>query len=344
MYTIAVSGINATDNPGPGLPVAKSLRESKLDLKIIGLSYDVNDPGHYVKDYLDDSHILPFPTRGWSGISERLLQIREKNGLDMVIPCLDAELPLFIQYADELAGNGIKTFLPDRKMFSLREKENLTEVAEKMQILHPKTIAVKNYEQLDAALVNLGLPAMIKGPYYKAAVAHNHGEAHYHFSTISAEWGFPILVQSMVSGEELNVIGLGDGEGGNMGMVAIKKTTVTNLGKIWSGVTIKHSGMLEAADNFIRLYKWRGPFELECIVSGKDINLIEINPRFPAWAYFATGVGLNLPERVVQATFNLPVDTDNEYQAGKMFMRYTDEKVVDIDTFQNLITSGSARV
>ncbi len=350
MYTIAVSGINATDNPGPGLAVAKSLKESDLPVRVIGLSYDVNDPGHYVSEYIDYSFILPFPTKGWQGINERLSEIKKMVGLDLVIPCLDAELPLFIQYAGDLEKQGIKTFLPDKELFSLREKENLTEVAERIGITYPKTVAVTNLKQLDQAIENFGFPVMVKGPYYKAAKVNNYPEAHYNFDVISAEWGFPILVQQVVSGEEYNVIGLGSGNGENMGMVAIKKTTITNLGKIWSGVTIKHDGMLAAANKFVEDFKWRGPFELECIVDRDKIYLIEINPRFPAWAYFATGVGINLAERLAKEVL-LPPDKrpenykdSSEYDAGKLFMRYTDEKVVDIDVFQNLITLGQSQI
>lgn len=350
MFTIAVSGINATDNPGPGIPVAKSLKESDLPVRIVGLSYDVNDPGHYLGEYLDYSFILPFPTKGWQGIKERLFEIKKMVGLDLIIPCLDAELPLYIQYAGELEEAGIKTFLPDKELFSLREKENLTEVAEKIGITYPETIAVYSPAQLDAAIEKFSFPVMVKGPYYKAAKVSNHAAAHYNFNVISSEWGFPILVQQVVAGEEYNVIGLGSGDGKNMGMVAIKKTTITGLGKIWSGVTIKHQGMLAAAAAFVEGYRWRGPFELECIVDNEKIYLIEINPRFPAWAYFATGVGINLPERLARTV--LQPDSGNceklcdsgDYQPGKLFMRYTDEKVVDIELFQNLVTIGQSHI
>ena len=40
-YTIAVTGLNNTDNPGPGVPVIRSIRESKnFDVRIIGLAYE----------------------------------------------------------------------------------------------------------------------------------------------------------------------------------------------------------------------------------------------------------------------------------------------------------------
>ena len=186
----------------------------------------------------------------------------------------------------------------------------------------------------------LGLPVMVKGSFYKAYAAYTSTQAVSHFHALVAEWGYPVIVQSIVVGEELNVIGLGDGEGGSLGTVGIKKISVTSLGKIWTGVTIKHAAMMEAANRFIRELKWRGPFELECIVKGDDVYLIEINPRFPAWVYFATGVGVNLPARLVRAALGVDQPAAPDYDAGKLFVRYSYELVTDMVKFQQAVTRG----
>ena len=53
-YTIAVTGLNAIDSPGPGIAVIKSLREAKsFDVRIIGLVYENLEPGIYMKQYVD---------------------------------------------------------------------------------------------------------------------------------------------------------------------------------------------------------------------------------------------------------------------------------------------------
>ena len=112
MSVIALSGINDTDNPGPGIGVARSLKEGDKSIKTIGLSYDIQDPGNYMDFVIDKSYILPYPNKGWDAIESHLLKIKEKSGLDMVIPNLDAELPLYIKYQDRLNKEGIRTFLP----------------------------------------------------------------------------------------------------------------------------------------------------------------------------------------------------------------------------------------
>ncbi len=72
------------------------------------------------------------------------------------------------------------------------------------------------------------------------------------------------------------------------------------------------------------------------------VNLIEINPRFPAWLYFATGVGINLPARLLKHAMQMPHEIDSEYPSGKLFMRYTNELVTDLDLFRSIMTQGES--
>jgi carbamoyl-phosphate synthase large subunit len=161
-----------------------------------------------------------------------------------------------------------------------------------------------------------------------------------YFDSVISEWGYPVVVQQVVTGDEMNVIGLGDGEGNNLGLVGIKKLWITSLGKIWSGVTVKNDGMLRAARRFVEKYRWKGGFELECIVTEKKTYLIEINPRFPAWVYFSTGVGINLPARLVRRALGLPLEENRDYDAGKLYIRYTSDIVTEMSAFQSMVTKS----
>lgn len=341
--TIAITGINAVDNPGPGTGIARSLREDKeLPTQIIGLAYDAMEPGLYMDWLFDRRYLMPYPSSDPEVLIERLQQIQQQIGLDCVIPNFDMELPLYIRCAKELESNGIQTYLPTRSQFALRNKVRLTKVAAEFGVKTPQTLAVTSSQELLEAIASLGLPLMIKGPYYGAYQVSSEGEALQRFHQLAAEWqGYPIVIQQFVTGIELNLVGIGNGEGSHLGLVATKKMSVTQLGKIWSGVSIHHPGLLKAAEAFLQHTKWKGPFELECIAD-KDgtIYLIEINPRFPAWTYFATGVGINLPARLVRTSLGLPLSPLPSYEAGKLFMRYTYEMVTDATPLQTLVTLG----
>ena len=186
------------------------------------------------------------------------------------------------------------------------------------------------------------LPILVKGSFYGAHLSQTPGEAMKNFNKLSAEWGFPVLAQGLIKGEEINLVGVGDGKGNMIGQVSVKKLSTTSLGKIWTGVTIKNQALLRAANRFVDHFQWKGPFELECMVNGADLYLIEINPRFPAWSYFATGVGVNLPGDMIRTALNLPARGKKAYEAGKLFIRYTYETVCNMDRFQAITINGES--
>ncbi len=340
MVKVAVSGINAVDNPGPGLGIIKGLKQGKVPVSVVGLAYDAMEPGVYLTELIERAYLLPYPSEGEEPFLNRLLYIREREGVEVIIPALDAELPLFIDLAPRLVSFGLKTFLPSRDQFRLRGKDRLSEVAEAVGLRSPRTFVVTSFEELKMAASELGFPLMVKGLFYEAFKAYSEAEAGKYFSKIVSQWGYPVIVQEVVEGEEMNVVGVGDGEGGHFGLLAIKKLWITSLGKIWTGVTVTHPELLAGAEEFVRRFRWRGAFELETIVSGNHIYLIEINPRFPAWVYFAVGAGVNLPERLLRAAMGEEPERHWEYPAGKLYIRFTDDLVTDLEVFQRMVTRG----
>ena len=242
---VGITGINACDNPAPGIGVARSLKEQlDRDIKIAGLAFDAMEPGIYMDWVVDSSYLIPYPAAGNSALMQRLLYIKQQFGLDVVIPTLDSELTLYIKCRDELAQHGIATFLPTEQQFKLRSKEHLPQVAEQANISAPAQATVSSYEELNQAVMDIGLPLMIKGPLYKAYCAHTMQEAMGFFGKVVAEWGYPVIVQALAIGEEMNVIGVGDGMGEAPGLVAMKKISTTELGKVLTGVTIQNPALL----------------------------------------------------------------------------------------------------
>lgn len=332
MSKIAISGLNNTDNPAPGIPVAKSLKDNYA---LVGLSYDPNEPGNYQK-IVDKTYLMPYPSLGFTELKQRLEYIKEKENITAIIPNLDAELPLYIKYQKEINAMGIRLCLPSAENFALRNKNKLDALSKNLKITYPKTYEISSLSQLEKIVddEDLDFPIMIKGNYYKAYKTHNLESAKEAFTKISNDWGFPILVQKVVKGEEVNLVGVGDGKGVLKGAVAIKKLTTTDIGKIWTGLTIHNDTLMQIAKDFVAQTNWRGPFELECMVNMQNIYMIEINPRFPAWVYFATEIGVNLPQIVMDVMEGKDTVPQFDYPLNKMYVRVVDEFVTD---FQDLI-------
>ena len=150
-----------------------------------------------------------------------------------------------------------------------------------------------------------------------------------------------MIVQALVEGEEVNVVGVGVGDGGLWGAVAMKKLALTDKGKGWAGVTIDDRRLLALAEKFVSFTRWPGPFEAEVMRSNDGrYHLIEINPRFPAWVHLATGAGVNLPRAVVELARGNRPPRPKPYAVGKMFVRISIDQIVDMSDFASLATTG----
>ncbi len=338
-FIVGVSAINATDNPGSGCGIARSLLEINPQPEIIGLSYDINDPGHYISNLFSNSFILPYPNRSWEITKSSIIEVKQKTGLNFLIPALDVELPMLIENQQDLIDLKIGTILPTKEQFNLRDKANLPKLAQDLNCLCPQTTAVYSIDDLINFLHQKNqFPAIIKGQYYSAYTVHNIENAILRATEISALWGFPILIQEKIEGQEVNIIGLSNLEGSLRASVSIKKQLTTQLNKIWTAVTIRNEDLDKICQIFTSKTKWRGPFELELMVNQNGIYLIEINPRFPSWSYFATALGINLPQMMLQIHAKGDCEAKFNYDLGKLFIRYPAEFVTDLNSFQNLVS------
>ena len=123
--TIAVTGLNATDNPAPGVGVLRALRESGPEDRLVGLAYDALDPGVYAPEIAPEVFMIPYPSQGVAAFLSRIAYVHDKVGLDVIVPTLDAELPSFIALEPTLREMGIGLLLPTREQLELRSKVNL---------------------------------------------------------------------------------------------------------------------------------------------------------------------------------------------------------------------------
>lgn len=341
--TIAVTGLNATDNPAPGVAVIRSLRqEFGPDAKLVGLAYDGLDPGLYSEELgLHAAYLLPWPSQGVDALRARIAHIHAQSPLDVLLPTLDSELPSMIALAPELQAQGIGTFLPTKEQFELRSKANLEGLGRRADVSVPKSKAISSVDELLKIHEEVPYPLMVKGVFYGAELARNLDEALAIFHRTVAKWGLPVIVQQFHAGEEYDVVAVGDGRGGLVGAVPMKKLMLTDKGKGWAGVAVRDEALLEMTAKFMAHTKWRGPCEVEVLrTHDEQYFLIEVNPRFPAWCHLAAGAGQNLPAAVARLAAGEPVEPMRSYRAGTMFVRISLDQITTLARFEALATHG----
>ncbi len=340
--TIGITGLNNIDSPGPGVPVIRGLRDSEeLNVRIVGLAYENLEPGIYMKDIVDKAYLIPYPSSGSEEYMARILQIHEKESLDLIIPNFDAELFTFIKNESLLKQNGIATFLPTREQFEERHKANLEKFGKKYDVKVPKSKTITSLKDITEIEEEFEYPFFIKGKFYEAFKVHNREQAFFYFSKLEAKWGLPVIIQQFIKGTEVNVVALGNGKGETIAAVPMRKTYITDKGKAWGGITIKDNRMLEITSHIIASTKWRGGMELEMIKTKDDeYYLIEINPRIPAWVYLAVGAGQNIPEALAKLALGMEVKPFEDYKVGTMFIRYSYDLIGDISQFEKINIFG----
>jgi carbamoyl-phosphate synthase large subunit len=340
---IAVTGLNATDNPGPGVPVIRSLKHSKeFDGEIIGLIYDVLEPGIYMDNLTKKNYLIPYPSSGLQNLYERLSNIQQVEKIDVIIPTLDSELFGFVKLEDKLKEMGIRMFLPTFEQLNIRAKDKLFDFCTNNDINVPKNILVSSLTELQKIPEEFQYPVVVKGIFYDAYIANNLEEAKTAFLKISSKWGLPIIIQEFLKGDEFNVVALGDGTGLTVGAVTMRKLYITDKGKGWAGITIFDNNLIEISKKVIKSTKWRSGMELEFIRTSDtgQYYLLEINPRFPAWVYLAPHAGQNLPYSLLQLTLGNKVEQFSNYKVGTIFVRSAWDLITDISIFEKITTTG----
>ncbi|WP_184545560.1 ATP-grasp domain-containing protein [Mucilaginibacter sp. FT3.2] len=339
---IAVTGLNANDNPGPGMAVIRSLKESFGDgLRIIGLSYESLEPGIYLRHHVNKTYLIPYPTEGTAALLERLAYIHQQENLDLIIPNFDSELFNFIKIASQLKQMGIASYLPSHQQLALRDKVNLKDFGDQHGLYVPADHKLYHADDLKKAADEFNFPMVIKGKFYEAYVVYSIDQAIKAFHQLNAAWGVPVIAQQYIKGTEINIAALGNGTGGNTSIVAMRKLYITDKGKAWAGVTIKDDKLITLANNFAKATNWKGGYEMEIMNDAEGhLYILEVNPRFPAWVYLTVAAGQNQPEALVKMALGNPVEPYDDYQAGKLFVRYSWDHIADISDFQQISVFG----
>jgi carbamoyl-phosphate synthase large subunit len=340
---IAVTGLNNTDNPGPGVPVIRAIRNHpEFDGEIIGLHYDNLEPGIYMDGIKVKSYLIPYPSEGTESLLKRIKYIQEKEKIDIIIPTLDSELYGFIRINDNLNSLGIKTFLPTINNLEVRSKEKIHEFGKTYGIKVPNQELVNSLNELKKAVEILEYPIVVKGIFYEAFVCHSFEQVESSYYRLLNKWGLPIILQEFLAGDEYNVAAVGDGNGNTIGAVAMRKLYITDKGKGWAGVTIDDDNLINMTHNIIRKIKWRSGLELEILKRSEDNQyyLLEINSRLPAWVYLTEQAGQNLPYSLVQLALGKKIEPFTKYEIGKMFIRCSYDLISDIKTFEKISVLG----
>ena len=339
-YHIAVTGLNAADNPCPGISVIRSLKEAGKDIQIIGLSYELLCSVAYVPDLVDEVYHIPFPQVDEEKYLKVMEEVTKKTRIDVFIPTLDFEIPIFARLESDLRDLGIKLLLPSDSALDVCQKENLSQLSKLTEIPIPYSLSFSDRRQISTTASYFTYPFIVKAAHGEAVLVYSVEEAIVFSNRLSSLWGWPLIMQEYIKGDEYCVASLADRRQMVIGSVCMKKIRKSKNGTAWMGGTTRDDALLEFAQKIIEKIKWVGPIEIEFI---KEQNsgryyLIEINPRFPGWIELAAKAGCNLPLACVKIALREKVEPFTDYQSGILFARSAMDMTCDVSCLGQLAT------
>jgi carbamoyl-phosphate synthase large subunit len=340
---VAITGLEARDNPYPGCAVAKALRRARGDdVVLVGLAYDPLLTGAFRSDLFDRVYATPFPADPPGTTLRRLLEIHAEFPLDALIPTLDTEIAAYAAASDDLRRVGVRTYLPSPTATKVRYKDRLASFCADAGLFSPRTEVVADPDAFFYGDGPIKTPCYLKGPMADATRVETPEEAVAAFWRLAVAWGYPILAQEPIVGEEFDVCAVVDSAHEPLAALAIKKTLVTRAGKAAAAAVVDDPDVLESARRALRALRWRGPLELEFVretSSGRDY-LIEVNGRFPAWCGASPDLGINLPDLLLRLLLDEPIEPIGAPRVGASFARVSKTVVGRVEEAASLAVEG----
>ena len=341
--SIGISGLHRGENPQPGAAIIASIRRHYPNIRIVGLSYDPLESSLYSRgiDHPDIAYLMPYPGTGSEELANRLKDIIKEENIGCIIPCLDLEIAGYIAISEQLQEWGVQCVLPSNDSLHDISKLHLYDFCQSIDVPSPQTKVATDLQALKHLAEENGYPVYIKGRYYEAELVHSTPEMIDTGRRLSRQWGWPLIIQEMIAGEEYDVVGLGDGKGGIIQSCSIRKFQRTETGKGLAGIVVENPELDQMSEKIIQELQWNGPFELEFLKAPREPHaLFEINPRFPAWVDFPSQIGCNLPVRLIEQVYCIEPTPLRTCTAGQMFVRHSIDLVGDISELANMANTG----
>lgn len=338
-----MTGLEGRDNPYPGCAIARALKEARGDdVSIIGFSYEPTLTGNFRADLFDRVYTTPLPGDPAAVLLPRILEIHRGDPIDVFIPALDSELAIYSIHREQLAQHGIRMVVPSPEAVRSRYKQQLYPWAKQHSIFSPRTEVVTKAETFWEQ-ESWGFPCFLKGPLADAIRVECQAEANAVYQRLVSRWGYPVLAQELVHGEEFDVCAVALPNGEAAGMVCIKKTVLNEAGKAIGGEVVDCPQAMDAARQVLEALKWSGPLEIEMIreSSSGRFFLLEVNARFPAWVGITPTAGLNLPDLLLRIALGEELPREQQAIVGTRFLRGTHTTITSTERLGELLTRGT---
>jgi carbamoyl-phosphate synthase large subunit len=250
-------------------------------------------------------HIVPLTTdQYYIPIIE---SICDAERVDLVIPTIDDELPIFGRALDRFAQAGIAVAVSsEQTSLVCNDKYETYLFCERNGIRTPLTRLAN-----DVKFSELRYPVYVKPRFGRGSVnvfaVHNESQLRLFLDYVP-----DAIVQDQLVGTEFTVDVLADFKGNVLSIVP-RERLVIRAGVSDKGITRKNDEIITFAREVAQKLHIVGPANIQCKWDGTELSLIEVNPRFSGGIPLTIAAGADFTTWLVQ----LAAGEDVRPQIGK---------------------------
>jgi carbamoyl-phosphate synthase large subunit len=264
--------------------------------------------------YVADRHFLVAPSAE-PGFLEEFLQLCRREGVGLVVPTRDEELPLFAAMRERLEQTGIRVMVPALETVRLcQDKLAFITFCQAHQFGTPRTYQADEWQGAE-------FPLFVKPRFGKGAkgarVVRDEAELH-HATGDKDEW----VIQEYIDAPEYTVDLLADFNGRVLSVVPRSRQAVV-AGESYVSRTVKEPHLIGESVRLATELRLTGHNTIQCFWDGNQVKFIEVNPRFGGGAALGIAAGVDTPAMLIRLLRSeaLPEHL-GEFEADLVMLRF----------------------
>ncbi|MBE3584483.1 MAG: ATP-grasp domain-containing protein [Limnochordaceae bacterium] len=248
----------------------------------------------------------------------RLLEICQRESVDVLIPLIDPELPVLARARDQFASGGTTVVISSPDSVAIGDDKLAT-----VRFFEARGIPTARTFVPNEALRDIHFPVIVKprrGSSGQGVIKCSDQSELYFYLERQKD----VIIQEFLSGYEVTIDIFGDGTGRVISFVPRKRLKVRG-GEVERAITIDDTTFADFVLKIANGFKPYGPINVQCFVGDSGPVFSEINPRFGGGYPLADAAGAQFPELILDLVAGKTLECRlGKYQRGLVMARYDD--------------------
>ena len=290
-----------------------------INSKIVAADLMNNAPALYFADKK-----YQIPRIGSEDYISSIIDICNKEKIDLIVPTIDTELLILSQKKDVIEKNtNAKVLVSNENVIKIcRNKINTQLFFEQNNFGVPIQI-----KEEDIKNENVQFPVFIKPLNGSSSIntfkVNNIEELRFFYNYVKEP-----IVQEFMEGEEYTVDCFLDFDS-NIITIVPRKRIATRSGEIIKGKILKDREIINDIKRVLETLKPIGQITIQCMKTKEGIKYIEINPRFGGGAPMSIKAGANSCENLYKILNGETLSYNESYRDNISFFRFDDAIMVN---------------